>query len=356
MTNAKIFFTCVYYKGRNFNNFVDYVAKRDGVDMSINSGFVDYLSDRPRSHGLFSASSKPPILAEVKKELEQHKGNVKGNVYASVISLRREDAERLEYNNASTWQNLLKSKQVEIAKNHKIPLQDLKWYAAFHNESHHPHVHLLVWNANPRNEYLTEQGIDNLRSCFANEIFHDEMMMLYADKTGVRDKLKSEFKKSLANLDFKSNPQIEKMMIELRQKLLETTGKKQYGYLKPPIKKLVDEIVSEVSKDENITKLYEKWCDLQKEIIGIYQTPKELPPLYMQKEFQSIKNAVIQEVLKPQEQKQDMSAALQNILFFLAGEIKDDYEKKHSKWSRNLDSKDYKKLAKKKLAMGQKLE
>ena len=354
MTDARIFFTCEYYKGRNFDNFIDYVAKREGVDMSINSGFMDYLAKRPRSHGLFSASQTPPSLAEVKKELQQHNGNV----YSSIISLRRDDAERLEYNNASAWQNLIKSKQVEIAKNHKIPPQDLKWYAAFHNESHHPHVHLLVWNTNPKNEYLTERGIENLRSCFANEIFHDELLSLYKDKTDVRNKLKSDFNKTISELNFKTNPQIEYKMLKLREKLLETSGKKLYGYLKPPMKKMVDDIVQEVAKDENIKKLYENWCELQKEIIGIYQTPKELPPLWEQKEFQSIKNTIIREVLKPQEQnrEQDMSAALQNILFFIAGEIENDFELKHSKWSKNLDSKDYKKLAKKKLALGQKLE
>ena len=354
MDNARIILTCRYHKAKKLTRMVEYMAKRDGVDTTINNGFVDYLSKRPRSHGLFSSSSDPPRLADVKNELANHNGNV----YSTVISLRREDAERLGFNNASAWQNLITSKQVDIAQNHKIPLENLKWYAAFHNEGHHPHVHLLVWNKEPHREYLSGLGIENLRSAFANEIFHDELLMYYEDKMEVRDKLKSEFKKAIEELNFKVNPQIEMMMIELKQKLAETSGKKQYGYLKPPLKKLVDEIVKEIAKDESIDKLYKQWCDLQSEIIGIYQKPDELPPLWELQEFRSIKNVVISEVLKSREQtnEQDMSVALQNILFSLSGEIDDDYESKHKKWGKNLDSKDYKKMAKKKMAQGMKLQ
>jgi hypothetical protein len=354
MSSPKIIYVCEYYKGRNVKNFVEYIAKREGVDTSINSGFIGYLDKRPHSHGLFSSANIPPSLSGTKNAIAKHNGKI----YSSVISLRRKDAERLGYNNAIAWKNLITSKQVEIAKNHKISLNDLRWCAAFHNEGHHPHAHILVWSASPRNERLTNQSIDNLRSTFANEIFKDELLQLYEDKTWIRNKLKSRLKKTLAELNFKANPHIENMMLELRRKLLETSGKKQYGYLKPTLKRLVDKIVQELSKDENIAKLYENWCDLQKEIIGIYREANELPQLWEQKEFVSIKNVIVCEVLKLKEPKheQSMSAALQNVFFILSSTISDDYERKFSKWSKNLDAKDYEKLVKKKIAMGQKLE
>ena len=82
------------------------------------------------------------VLGQVQNQVADHKGIV----WTHVISLRREDAARLGYDSAVQWMALLRSKRAMLCKHMKIDSANLKWYAAFHNESHHPHVHLLVYS------------------------------------------------------------------------------------------------------------------------------------------------------------------------------------------------------------------
>ena len=84
--------------------------------------------------------------------------------------------------------------------------------------------------------------------------------------------------------------------MQLVRQLSTTTGKKQYGYLKPELKRLVDAIVTEFSKDPRIAELYELWYEQKESGIRFYQD--EMPervPLVDNPEFRTIKNMILQE-------------------------------------------------------------
>ena len=268
--------------------------------------YIEYLALRPRAekvfdHGLFSASNEELDLKSIKQEVASHQGNI----WTHVISLHREDAVRLGYNNADAWKALIKSKQEIIANSMRIPLQDMIWYAAFHNESHHPHVHLVVYSTSPTPAYLNKNGIEKMRSHFANEIFKQELTQLYNEKTMARDTLTQESKDRISSIisDIKSHSntsrELENKLIELSKKLQSYTGRKVYAYLPPELKALVNDIVTQLAKDSRVNTLYEEWGKLQNQIVGTYKSNFEtLPPLADNDTFKRIKNAVITESLK----------------------------------------------------------
>ena len=279
-------------------NNLDIIAKK--------KNYIDYLANRPRverigTHGLFSNEGEPVVLSKVAEEVANHTGVV----WTNVISLRREDAERLGYDSAAQWQELLRSRVQLIAENYKIDSRHLKWYAAFHNESHHPHVHLVVYSTNPSEGYLTKKGIDAMRSVFAHDIFRQEFMCLYERKTEQRDQLKEQAEKSLLFLlrqmqgGICHSTEIAEQMKLLSQRLKNTGGKKVYGYLKADVKAIVNHIVDALAKEEQVAICYEKWLECQNEILRFYKDKIPEPPLLSeQKEFKSIKNMVIREAVR----------------------------------------------------------
>lgn len=231
----------------NRQNFVGYMAMRPGVEKRGN-------------HGLFNEKDEPIILDRVANEIANHKGNV----WSHVISLRREDAIRLGYDNSEAWRQLVMRHISDIAKNQKISLCNLKWYAAFHDTTHHPHIHLLVYSENTKEGFLTNEGINKIRSAFANDIFHDDLQSIYQEQTLSRDELKAlskdEFEKIISKIQQGNfdNPQLENLVQKLYVQLQNVKGKKVYGYLLPNVKETVNSIFSELAKDENISALYEK--------------------------------------------------------------------------------------------------
>ena len=271
----------------NRQNFVGYMAMRPGVEKR---GF----------HGLFNDKDEPIILNQAADEIANHPGNV----WSHVVSLRREDAIRLGYDNSDRWRDLVKRHISDIAKAQRIPLCNLKWYAAFHDTTHHPHIHLLVYSTNAKQGFLTNQGIDKIRSAFANDIFYDDLQSIYQKQTIRRDELKAESKKYVENLlkeitegDFE-NAELEKLIKTLKTQLKNCKGKKVYGYLPPNVKETVDKVFKELSKDKNIQSLYEKWCELERQKYKTYtQKEKEFPPLYENKVFHSVRNSIIGQVL-----------------------------------------------------------
>ncbi len=250
------------------------------------------------THGLFTGGDDEIVLSRIAEEVANHTGNV----WIPIISLRREDAVRTGYDKAESWHNLLSYYAPEIAETMKIPIQNFRWYAAFHNESHHPHVHMVCYSVNQADGYLTKNGIEKIKSGLVKNIFKNEMQFIYAEQTQRRDQLKSDSKEVLQKLiaDMKSgniqNPQIEALFLHLSERLKTTTGKKFYGYLQPSLKAIVDEIADELSKEEVIAKAYELWYAMREEVLQSYRD--ELPeriPLSQQKEFKSIKNMIIAE-------------------------------------------------------------
>ena len=287
-------------------NASEYITRtlEDNLSHIVDSPtYADYIATRPRaerigSHGLFSLGDEPIVLSKVSEELNKHQGNV----WVFIASLKREDAERLGFDNASRWKDMIGSNFAEMAKAMKIAPENLKWYAAFHNEGHHPHVHIMAYSTNPNEGYLNHYGIDKIRSVFAQDIFAQDLKSVYEDQTELRQRLKeiaNELIKEILDRadaqDFESTP-IEQKLVLLAEKLKKTKGKKVYGYMSKDIKDLVDSIVDELAKDKTIADLYDLWYEKKYEILGMYSSRRPpMIPLSENKEFRSIKNSIINE-------------------------------------------------------------
>ena len=277
---------------------MDIVAKK--------KNYMDYLANRPGaeqigSHGLFSVAGESIVLSKVQEEV----GNHQGVIWTNVVSLRREDAERLGYDSAAQWQELIRSRMQLFAENYKIDSTHLKWYAAFHNESHHPHIHLVIYSTDPREGFLTKSGIDRIRSALAHDIFRQDFMSIYERKTEQRDLLKEQAETSLLFLMEQmrkgvcQNGKIEQDMQLLSERLQNTGGKKVYGYLKADVKAIINRIVNELEKEPLVSECYQKWMQCQNEIISAYKDAMPPPiPLSEQKDLKSIKNMIIRHALK----------------------------------------------------------
>ena len=289
----------------NASELISTIIERNADVIGNRQNFVGYMAMRPGvqkrgSHGLFNEKDEPIILDRVANEIANHKGNV----WSHVISLRREDAIRLGYDNSEAWRQLVMRHISDIAKNQKISLCNLKWYAAFHDTTHHPHIHLLVYSTNPKQGFLTTKGIDQIRSAFANDIFHDDLQSIYQEQTVSRDELKAVSKnefESIVNMiasNDRTDPQLEELIRKLYIQLQNVKGKKVYGYLPMEIKETVNKIFSELAKDENIQQLYDKWCSLERLKYKTYtQKEMELPELVDNKGFQPVRNMIIRTVL-----------------------------------------------------------
>ena len=286
--------------GSGGGHYAEYIATRDGVELmepTAGGGYLEYIAERPRSHGLFSADGAAD-LEQTMEEINAHAGPV----WTFIYSLKREDAARLGYENGESWRRLLLAHQAELAAAMKIPPSSFHWCAAFHDEKHHPHIHMMAWSADPKQGYLTEKGIEQMRSKLSNAIFQDELLSLYQEKDlsyqEVRDaameamgRLVREMKSGLCD-----SPIIASQMETLAEILSEVKGKKVYGYLKKPVKAQVDAIVDELARLPEVAECYEHWNRLRDELERYYKdTPREHKPLSQQQEFKAIKNMVIRE-------------------------------------------------------------
>ena len=289
----------------NASEFITRALEGNAYEVMQIKTYADYIATRPRTerfgtHGLFTDDGVQVKLNEVSGNLNQYGGNV----WTVIISLRREDAERLGFNTGERWRDMLRSQTSLISENFHIPMKNLKWYAAFHNESHHPHVHLMVYSTEEKQAYLLKQGVMNLRSAFAKDIFAQDLLCVYEKQTKHRDELKINSKELIAEIVSKinsgvyDNPKLEEMLLSLADRLSKTSGKKVYGYLKADVKATIDSIVDEIASDERVSTLYDLWYEQREAVIQTYTD--ELPervPLSQNKEFKSIKNAIIQEAM-----------------------------------------------------------
>lgn len=288
------------------SDFISRAIEDNAYEIEGRKSYAKYIATRPRaerfgSHGLFTDDGVQVQLSKVSEELNNHKGNI----WTAIISIRREDAERLGFNTGTRWRDMLRTQTATLAENLKIPTQNLHWYAAFHNESHHPHVHLIAYSTVENEGYLTQKGVENLRSSFARDIFQQDLLCIYERQTEHRDKLRAEARDIVEDLVSKINSEIyisasiQHKLLELADRLSKTSGKKVYGYLKPDVKALVDSIVEELANDSRIIKLYNLWYEQKENTIRTYtdEMPERIP-LAQKKEFKSIRNAVIKEALK----------------------------------------------------------
>ena len=286
-------------KKRKAGGYATYIATREGVEkLPQEKTYADYIATRPRSQGLFSDEGVEINLRQLSRELNSYQGNL----WTVILSLSQEDAERLDFDTAARWRDFLRSERSEIAEQLHIPQGNLRWYAAFHNEKHHPHVHLMVWSEDEKEGYLSEKGIEKLRSSFAKSIFAQDWCNIYDSYTNARNTLRQESRERMReiiraiNAGSYENKTIEHLLLQLARQLSATTGKKQYGYLKPELKRLVDAIVTEFSKDPRIAELYDLWYEQKESGIRFYQDGMpERVPLTDNPEFWTMKNMILQE-------------------------------------------------------------
>ena len=271
-------------------------------EVESESGYMSYIAQRPRAekhggHGLFSEADTTDLRA-AKAELDAHNGKV----WTFIFSLRREDAERLGYSKAAAWQNLLKQESAAIAEAMRIRTDDFRWYAAYHDEGHHPHVHMMVWSTEPKKGYLTREGIAAMRSKMTNAIFRDEMTELYIKKDAAYKESIQTAKESLLlyirmlESGESTDSVIEQKLRDLSRALEQVDGKHVYAYLSKEVKTQVDEIVERLAQLPEVAACYEQWWKLKDEIAGYYG--RNIPshqPLVQQKEFRAIKNFIIRE-------------------------------------------------------------
>ena len=290
---------------QNATEFIDAFIERNADCVDEIDKLVKYMAERPSveklgPHGLFSETDDGIDLDSVAEEVGTHTGPI----WTYVVSLRREDAERLGYNNAQAWRDLVRRNVMELAKALKIDPDNLQWYGAFHNTTHHPHMHLLVYAKDARQGWLTQKGIDELHSVFGEDMFRLEQQKLFRMETELRDKLKDQFQFALAAKIaeaadvYEPTPETVLLFRKLTSQLKNHSGKKVYGYLPKEIKATVDQIVAAMAKDDGIAELYREWNRANREKLSLYREKKEPDlPLEDNPEFRSIKNKIIQAVL-----------------------------------------------------------
>ncbi len=349
----------------NANEFLDAVAERYADRADELKDLVSYISNRPGveklgSHGLFTQFDMPIDLDTVAERVANHDGVI----WTEVVSLRREDAERLHFNNAEAWKNLVRRNMNEIAKAHRIKVEDLEWYGAFHNTTHHPHIHLVIFSKGQEG-FLSENGIKELRRAFGQDIFRDEQYKLATIETGYRNELKEQLADLLQQLQTRqsiSNADYYLLLLrKIIDKIQQQKGKKLYGYLPRKSKKLVDFVLREFAKDDCLSKIYSKWNEVNREKLSLYYDTKDKPDVPIEKntELRSLKNLLIRTALGMNFNAQmKVNTARLGFLFSLlakeivncAGKRLDDLNKMMSL----SDSKERDKIREKKLAHGQK--
>lgn len=350
----------------NVTEFIDTFIERNADRAEELNALVTYIAERPGveklgKHGLFSQTDDKIDLDKVADDVANHNGIV----WTHVISLKREDAERLGYNNADRWKKQVRKNMIEIAKAHNIQPSDIQWYAAFHNTTHHPHIHLLVYSKSGQG-YLTNKGIESMRSAFGNDIFRNEQYKLLEKQTEYRNKLKDEFDELFENVSDDSNyifeptPQLFNLILELRTQLDNCNGKKIYGYLPKRIKDTVNNILTELMKDENLSELYAKWNEINNQKLSLYHDNKnKFIPIEDNQEFRSIKNKIIEAVLNmdcniPYQKWNytDNGMVLSSVVSILADMFNTSAKKRFDNLNNQVDRKQLSKEQEKRLAHG----
>ena len=290
----------------NADTFIRQVQEDFAEPMSRMENYLDYVSHRPGvqmdgEHGLWCAGGKVRNLSQAVREVAEHTGSV----WTPVVAIRREDAERLGYNDVESWRQLVCACVPEIARGYKIPLEYLRWYAAFHRKEDSVHIHMVVFSSDPKEGYLTKQGIQQVKSAFGRRIFQQDLLHVYEQKTEYRNTLSRDAERAMAELIAQmeqgqlQNENLERLILELSRRLQNTKGKKVYSYLPPVAKALVDAIVDELAKDERVAAAYDLWNQMREEVCRTCseQLPERLP-LSKQKEFKAVRNMIIREMLR----------------------------------------------------------
>ena len=349
--------------------FISVFIERNADRVGDMKKLVEYMAQRPGveklgGHGLFSQTDEKIDLNSVAEEVGAHEGII----WTHVVSLHREDAERLGYNNAAAWKDLVRRNVTELAQAHNISLDNLQWYAAFHDTAHHPHIHLMVYAKDAKQGWLSKKSIDDLRSTFGNDIFRQEQYMLFTMETRLRDQLKEEYKEALEKFvaesrdSYQPSIQVKMRYAQLCEGLQHYTGRKQYGYLPKELKGIVDQLVAELAQDKRVAKLYELWNEVNHKKLSLYHDKKKPDiPLERNKEFRSLKNMVIraaEETLQREQEVSGQSLAVASSVLSLANAflhmIADSHKQQLDQMNDQVDSKLRAKMNERKLRRGHK--
>lgn len=297
------------------SEFIEQTEEIYSFNLDERENFIGYIANRPgvkklNEHGLWNADGQVPVMQTAMDEVSQHNGNV----WRPIISLPREDAERLGYDHVEAWQNLIKSSLIDIAESYKIKPDHLRWYAAMHMKEKHIHVHMVIFSTDPKEGYLTKQGIKQIKSALVRQVYKDDLLNVYQKQTAHRYLLQDNALEVMDSLIQKmqdgdlKNPKLELLIAELAERLQNYSGKKVYGYLPPATKRIVDAIVDEIASDERVAEAYSLWQGMRDEVFSFYSKAKpERVPLSQQKEFKPVRNMVIREVVQMMEQQQNES-------------------------------------------------
>lgn len=293
--------------GRTMGRYAKYIGTREGVVKIDDSHkkdqktYADYIATRPRAerngkHGLFTDDGVEVNLEEVSRELNAFEGTI----WTAIVSLQREDAQRLGFDTGAQWRTILRAHRDEIAGFMKIAPKDYKWYAAFHDEGHHPHIHMILYDKENRG-YLSKEGVEGIKNMFAHAIFQDEMFLIEREKSNRRDQLRLRGKEEIDALidqihnGASDNVILQAMILDLSRRLREHKGRKKYSYLKQADKRLVDSIVDELEKIPAVKELYDIWYEKQEALSSIYRTTiPERVPLSLNPVFKTLRNHVIE--------------------------------------------------------------
>ena len=285
----------------NASQFLTLAMEENWSKVQEIDGYAKYIATRPRAerlgeHGLFGDEDVVDLNAAMAEV-----NSYTGNIWTHIISLRREDAERLGFDHADAWRALLRAHRNDIAEAMHISPEDFCWYAAFHDEGGHPHVHMMAWSKKPGQAYLNREGIRKIKSVLTNQIFQQELLHIYEDKSQSRDELVRETRSAMLALAQKmqnsacEHPEAEQMIRELALELGSVKGKKSYRYLPKDLKRKVDAIVDQMELLPSVDECYGHWWKLQCRLNDFYaEKERQRPPLSQQKEFRQIKNAVLQ--------------------------------------------------------------
>ena len=305
------------YTASEFIEQTEEIYSLYSFDLDERENFIGYIANRPgvkklNEHGLWNADGQVPVMQTAMDEVSHHEGNV----WRPVISLPREDAERLGYDRVEAWQNLIKSSLIDIAEGYKIKPDHLRWYAAMHMKEKHIHVHMVIFSTDPKEGYLTKQGIKQIKSALVRQVYKDDLLNVYQKQTAHRDQLQENALEVMESLIQKmqdgeiSNPKLELLITELTERLQNYSGKKVYGYLPPATKRIVDAIVDELASDERVAEAYSLWQDMRDEVFSFYSKAKPARvSLSQQKEFKPVRNMVIREVVQVMEQQTTLESA-----------------------------------------------
>ena len=314
---AKLIQKSGFLSKKRAGRYMKYIATRDGVEILNEDAegiYMRYIATRPRAekhegHGLFGA--EPHVdLEKTMQELKAHEGNV----WTIIYSLRREDAARLGYDNAESWRLALLAHQNDFAEAMQIPPEHLHWYAAFHDEGEHPHIHMMLWSDDSKYGFLRKDRLLHMQSVLTNTIHADELKELYIQKDvaykEVTEAAREIMREIVDRMESTAEPpvSIQQKLLGFALELRTTSGKKQYAYLKKPLKDMVDSIVDELEKLPEVAAYYAVWNGLRDTLEGYYKNrPRQHNPLSQQKEFRAIKNVIIQEAERLRQQMEQES-------------------------------------------------